>query len=302
MRYPDYLYYRDRNTAFTELAAEELDVHVVSANYFSVLGVSPDVGRFFLADEDVVPGRNPVVVLSHSFWQRRFDADPKTVGTTLELTGTPFTIVGVGPSGSHPRFRLAAWRFFYQAMSHQRRTKRSVCRSIGSRLGFSRRWPYQSSGAEPSMTAILNQASTLLSSIRSWRRGCRLIPIPSVRHCSSRDVTGHALGKIGRRAKSLEWRSTGAFVPAARHSCALDSQPHLARRDGARSGRPRSWSWSDIRSSLEPFADALPLRDYPKRSCHLRCGHRAGGRSRARGMRNPSLAGRKGRSDGGPTL
>ena len=113
IRYPDYLYYRDRNTTFTELAshfnsgvaladterAEELDAHVVSANYFAAVGVSPHVGRFFLSDEDVVPGRNPVVVLSHSFWQRRFDSDPRCVGTVLKLNGFPFTIVGVGPAG-----------------------------------------------------------------------------------------------------------------------------------------------------------------------------------------------------------
>jgi predicted permease len=113
IRYPDYLYYRDHNTAFTELASHfnsgvaladtersaQLDVQVVSANYFSVLGVSPHVGRFFRTDEDVVPGRNPVVVLSHSFWQRRFAADPKSVGTVLKLNGSPFTIIGVSPSG-----------------------------------------------------------------------------------------------------------------------------------------------------------------------------------------------------------
>src|SRR4026209_1634300 len=113
IRYPDYLYYRAHNTTFTELAshfnsgvaladterAEELDGQVVSANYFTALGVSPQVGRFFLAEEDVVPGRNPVVVLSHSFWQRRFDADPRCVGTVLTLNGSPFTTVGVGPSG-----------------------------------------------------------------------------------------------------------------------------------------------------------------------------------------------------------
>src|SRR5438128_6710303 len=113
IRYPDYLYYRDHNTTFTVLAshfnsgvaladterAEELHAHVVSANYFSALGVSPHVGRFFFPDEDVVPGRNPVVVLSHSFWQRRFDADPRCVGAVLKLNGSPFTIIGVGPSG-----------------------------------------------------------------------------------------------------------------------------------------------------------------------------------------------------------
>jgi putative ABC transport system permease protein len=113
IRYPDYLYYRDHNTTFTELAshfnsgvafadterAEELRGHVVSANYFATLGARPHVGRFFLSDEDVVPGRNLVVVLSYSFWQRRFNADPKSVGTVLKLNGSPFTIVGVAPSG-----------------------------------------------------------------------------------------------------------------------------------------------------------------------------------------------------------
>jgi predicted permease len=113
IRYPDYRYYRDHNTTLTELAshfnsgvaladtqrAEELHAHVVSANYFSALGVSPHAGRFFLSDEDVVPGRNPVVVLSYSFWQRRFAADPRCVGTFLKLNGSPFTIIGVGPSG-----------------------------------------------------------------------------------------------------------------------------------------------------------------------------------------------------------
>jgi predicted permease len=113
IRYPDYLYYRDHNTTFTELAShfnsgvaladtersEELRVHVVSANYFSTLGVRPHAGRFFLRDEDVVPGRNLVVVLSHSFWQRRFNADPRFVGTVLKLNGSPFTILGVAAPG-----------------------------------------------------------------------------------------------------------------------------------------------------------------------------------------------------------
>src|SRR5262245_54188689 len=113
IRYPDYLYYRDHNTTFTELAshfnsgvavadterAEELRAHVVSADYFSTLGVSPHVGRFFLADEDLGPGRNPVVVLSPSFWQRRFQADPNLLGAVLKLNGSPFTIIGVTPAG-----------------------------------------------------------------------------------------------------------------------------------------------------------------------------------------------------------
>ena len=75
------------------------------------------------------------------------------------------------------------------------------------------------------MTAILNRAGNLLSSIRSWRRGCGLIPIPSVRLCSSKDVTGRALAKFGSPTKSSEWRSTKAFAPAAQHLGRLFSAP-----------------------------------------------------------------------------
>jgi predicted permease len=113
IRYPDYLYYRDHNTVFAGLAthhgahladgdlAVEIQAHVVSDNYFSVLGVNPLLGRFFLPDEDRVPGRNPVVVLSHSFWQRRFNGDAHCVGQRLKLNGAVFTVVGVAPAGFH---------------------------------------------------------------------------------------------------------------------------------------------------------------------------------------------------------
>jgi len=113
IQYLDYLFYRDHNTTFTELAshfnsgvaaadterAAEVHAHVVSANYFSTLGISPHLGRFFFSDEDVVPGRNPVVVLSHLFWQRRYNSDPRCLGAVLKLNGSAFTIVGVAASG-----------------------------------------------------------------------------------------------------------------------------------------------------------------------------------------------------------
>src|SRR5215470_13176359 len=113
IRYPDYLYYRDHNTVFAGLAshfgahladgdlAVEVQAHVVSDNYFSVLGVNPLLGRFFLADEDRVPGRSPVVVLSHDFWQQRFNGDARCVGQPLKLNGAVFTVVGVAPAGFH---------------------------------------------------------------------------------------------------------------------------------------------------------------------------------------------------------
>jgi predicted permease len=70
---------------------------LVSGNYFDLLGVRAAVGRTFGPREDEVPGRDPVVVLSHAFWMKRYAGDPKAVGQTLTLNGAPYTIVGVTP-------------------------------------------------------------------------------------------------------------------------------------------------------------------------------------------------------------
>ncbi len=109
--YPDYVHYRDHNTVFSGLsshfaftgvdsaAAAEIPGSVVSATYFSVLGVEPQLGRFFEPDEDEVPDRNFVVVLSHRFWRRRLGGDPRCLGESFKLNGVPLTIVGIAPAG-----------------------------------------------------------------------------------------------------------------------------------------------------------------------------------------------------------
>jgi predicted permease len=71
---------------------------LVSGNYFDLLGVRAAIGRTFGPREDEVPGRDPVVVLSHAFWTKRLGADPKAVGQTLTLNGASYTIVGVAPA------------------------------------------------------------------------------------------------------------------------------------------------------------------------------------------------------------
>jgi putative ABC transport system permease protein len=80
----------------TEVGPEEIPTAVVSANFFHVLGVRPLLGRTFLAEEET-PGRDQVVVLSHSFWRNRFGADPQVVGRRLDLSGDPYIVVGVMP-------------------------------------------------------------------------------------------------------------------------------------------------------------------------------------------------------------
>jgi predicted permease len=71
----------------------------VSANFFSVLGASAVRGRTFRPDDETAPGANPVLVMSHRCWQRRFGGDPTVVGQRLVMNGTPFTVVGITAPG-----------------------------------------------------------------------------------------------------------------------------------------------------------------------------------------------------------
>jgi ABC-type lipoprotein release transport system permease subunit len=81
--------------------AERVDVELVSADYFNVLGVSPVLGRTFFAEDETAPGANPVAVLSYDFWQNRFAGDPNVVGRTLQMNDSAVVIVGVAA----PRFK-----------------------------------------------------------------------------------------------------------------------------------------------------------------------------------------------------
>ena len=72
---------------------------LVSGNYFEVLGVSPAIGRLFTLDDDRVPGGEPFVVLSHSFWHRRFGGDPSVLNKTLLVNNVEMTVVGVARAG-----------------------------------------------------------------------------------------------------------------------------------------------------------------------------------------------------------
>jgi predicted permease len=70
---------------------------MVSANFFSVLGVEPIKGRFFLPEEDIGRGAHPVAVLAEPTWRTMFGADPAIIGKPVVLNGRSYTIVGVAP-------------------------------------------------------------------------------------------------------------------------------------------------------------------------------------------------------------
>jgi putative ABC transport system permease protein len=117
----DWRYYRQHTTRFVDFGAavggaelgglgivggagvtpERITLGGASANFFTVLGVRPMLGRTFTADEDVMGGPR-TVVLSHPYWLRRFNGDSGVVGKTIEIDDVPRTIVGVLPAS----FRL----------------------------------------------------------------------------------------------------------------------------------------------------------------------------------------------------
>jgi len=110
--YPDYAHFRDRNKTLQGLAAhystaplfvtgnnqsKEINGAVVSANFFPLLGVRPALGRFFGQEEDSVPDRDRVAVLSYDLWRNWFGSSPDALGATLKINGTVFTVIGVTP-------------------------------------------------------------------------------------------------------------------------------------------------------------------------------------------------------------
>jgi len=69
---------------------------LVTPNLFHLLGMGPEHGRTFTADEGQ-PGRDQVILLSHSFWERRFGGDSKVIGSSVSVDGTNSTVIGVMP-------------------------------------------------------------------------------------------------------------------------------------------------------------------------------------------------------------
>lgn len=76
-----------------------IDAEMVNAGFFKLLGVQPALGRTFLRDEDAVPDRNAVAVISHALWRERFGCDANILNRTLQLNDRTFSIVGVMPQG-----------------------------------------------------------------------------------------------------------------------------------------------------------------------------------------------------------
>ena len=77
-------------------AASQAISHLVSGNFFSVLGADPILGRAITPSDDAA-GRDPVAVISYRYWQQVLSGDPAIVGKPLAINGTLFTVIGVMP-------------------------------------------------------------------------------------------------------------------------------------------------------------------------------------------------------------
>jgi putative ABC transport system permease protein len=108
LSYPDVLEMRERTRSFASLAATQrrqplvygegfVDAtmsNVVSDGYFTTLGVRTEVGRLF-TERDAGSPSTPVLVMSHSYWQRRYSGDPTVVGKSIRVNNDHFTVIGV---------------------------------------------------------------------------------------------------------------------------------------------------------------------------------------------------------------
>src|SRR5215467_4629334 len=111
LSYADFQDYRQLKDVFTDLLVytpspvnfgaqgrpERAWAELVSGNYFSLLGLQPALGRTFAPDEGWVPNKDPLIVLSYDFWQKRFGGDRGVLGQTVQINNHAYNIIGVAP-------------------------------------------------------------------------------------------------------------------------------------------------------------------------------------------------------------
>ena len=118
----NYLDWRDQNHVFEQMSAvgfgkfnltgmgqpESVEGRAVSADFFSVLGVQPVLGREFLGEEDQ-PGHSNVVVISHEFWQTHFAGSKDVLGRQIKLDDKSYEVVGVAPAKFDFPYQANLW-------------------------------------------------------------------------------------------------------------------------------------------------------------------------------------------------
>lgn len=214
---------------------------IVSDNYFSVLGVQPALGRFFLPGEDQNPGAHPLVVVSHGFWRTNLNADSSLVGGTVGVNGQPYTLIGVAPAEFHGVFtplETGAW----VTLSMQPQLK--PFRSLDGRTNWL--WLYGRLAADVPVSRANAELRGLLATYASsadepeWAReylGIRTFPLTGLPDDAHRDMSAF-LGML-LAASIAVLIIAGINVTAMLSARAIARRPELALRAalGAQRGR-----------------------------------------------------------------
>lgn len=131
--YPAFEDFERRNTVFSGLTGIDAYSHAaltwknattsvsgaeVTGNYFDVLGVQAQTGRFFRSEDEHGPDSAPYVVLSDGLWHNLFQGDPHIVGTPVELNKHPFTVIGVAKPDFHGTERFS-WPDYWIPMVNE---------------------------------------------------------------------------------------------------------------------------------------------------------------------------------------
>jgi putative ABC transport system permease protein len=187
---PDYVAWREPQTVFDAVAAFDMSVEAnladssrpdriftqrVTASLFSVLGVSPLVGRPF-SETDEREGSAPVAILGHGVWQQRFGGDPTIVGKMVALDGRPHEIVGVMPAGfampilAGRRIAAALWTPFSCSAADLRERTTGLSMIARLKRGTTRQ------RAQAEMTALARQSAPDAPAGNERRLG-RVVPL-----------------------------------------------------------------------------------------------------------------------------
>lgn len=131
--YPTFVDLRDSNRSFRGILAYQVNRGALSAdgqqpqsswylfassNYFDVLGVEPQLGRFFHQSDEHGPNSIPYVVLSDSYWKNSFHSDPSLIGKVVQINKHPFTVLGVAKPEFHGT-EVFLWPDFWLPMVDQ---------------------------------------------------------------------------------------------------------------------------------------------------------------------------------------
>src|SRR5437762_6248174 len=131
--YPAFEDYQQRNTTFSGLAGydgysggrlrwgdtvKSVSGYSATGNYFDLLGVQPELGRFFHEADVHGPNSAPYMVRSDSLWRSAFNTDPGVIGTTVRLGKDAFTVIGVAPSRFHGTERFVWPDYWIPVVNH----------------------------------------------------------------------------------------------------------------------------------------------------------------------------------------